>query len=303
MRWLNYQHFFYFWNAARCGSVTEAASRLRLAQPTVSAQIKAFEEIIGEPLFKREGRNLTLSQTGKIAFRYAEQIFSLGQEFLDIIDGKIERGIRHLKVGVADVVPKSIAFRLIDAVLDPEANCNVVCTEDKTERLLADLAIDGLDLVIADRPIPNTVKIKAFNHFIGESPVTFLATARIAKRLRRGFPGSLNEAALLLPGNESALRLQMDTWFEKKGVTVNALGSFEDRALMKIAARAGRGVIPVPAAVEKEVMSEFSLQLVGRADDLFERFYLISLERRLQNPLVAKILKAGQKGLGKGIGG
>jgi LysR family transcriptional activator of nhaA len=133
MRWLNYQHLFYFWNIAKLGSVTEAAKYLKLAQPTISAQIKTFEEMLGDKLFRRDGKYLKLTDTGNIAFKYADQIFSLGQEFLDIIDGKIEHSIEQLKIGISDVVPKTLAYKLIEPAINSTKRANICCTEDKTE--------------------------------------------------------------------------------------------------------------------------------------------------------------------------
>lgn len=297
MRWLNYQHFFYFWNIARYGSVTEASRHLRLAQPTISAQLKDLEEVLGEKLFDRAGRALKLSDTGKIAYRYAEQIFGLGQEFLEVLDGKSEGGGRELKIGIADVVPKSLAYRLIEPALGAAAGGAVICLEDKTERLLADLSIGEIDLVVADRPIPPNVKVKAFNHFIGECGVSFLATRALVKRYKKGFPQSFTSAPLLLPTVESAVRRELDQWFDTIGITANCIGSFQDRALMKIAAREGKGIIPVPTVVEAEVRKEFDLELVGKTGAVKEQLYLISLERRLKNPLLMKICADGQQKL------
>lgn len=295
MRWLNYQHLFYFWNVARLGSVTEASQRLRLAQPTISAQLKAFEEVLGEKLFARQGRSLKLTDTGQIAYRYAEQIFSLGQEFLDVLDGKSEGNTKEFKIGIADVVPKSLAYRLIESALAPKSGVVVSCLEDKTERLLADLAIGEIDLVVADRPIPPNVKVKAFNHFVGECGVSFLACTTLAKQFKKGFPQSLNRAPLLIPTAESAVRQELDQWFDKIGVSPTVVATFQDRALMKIAAREGQGIIPIPTVVREEVARELHLDFVGRTDEVKEKLYLISIERRLKSPILIRICSEGQK--------
>lgn len=297
MRWLNYQHLFYFWNVARCGSVTQASQRLRLAQPTISAQMKAFEDVLGEKLFVKVGRGLKLTDTGQIAFRYAEQIFSLGQEFLDVLDGKSEGSGKEFKIGIADVVPKSLAYRLISPALSADSGLIVTCLEDKTERLLADLSIGEIDLVIADRPIPPNVKVKAFNHFVGECGVSFLATRSLANRHKTGFPKSLDKAPVFMPTMESAIRQELDQWFDDIGVTPKIIASFQDRALMKIAAREGRGIIPVPSAVGEEVAREFHLEIVGKSDAVKEQLYLISIERRLKNPILIQICAEGKRKL------
>lgn len=299
MRWLNYQHLFYFWQVARTGSFTDASNRLRLAQPTLSAQIKTLEAVLGEQLFIRAGRGLQLTATGQVAFRYADQIFSLGQEFLDVLEGRAEGRARALRIGVADVVPKSIAFRIIDPALESSSRYQVTCTEDKTDRLLAALAIGDIDLVIADRPIPVGVKVKAFNHFIGESGVSFLCSRQVSSKIRGRFPQSLLKAPLLLPSHESAMRPELDAWLATAGISPTIIGSFQDRALMKVAARAGRGIIPIPAAVEREVKAEFDLVVVGRTEQIKERFYLISVERKVKDPIIQDMCSAGKQCLSK----
>lgn len=297
MRWLNYQHLYYFWHVARCGSVTEASQQLRLAQPTISAQLKSFEEVLGEKLFEREGRSLKLTEAGQLANRYAEQIFNIGQEFLDVLDGKAHGTRREFKVGIADVVPKSLAYRLIEPAFSADTGAMVYCFEDKTERLLAQLSIGEIDLVVADRPLPPNVKVKAFNHFIGECGVSLLGVRALANKYKKNFPKSLNAAPLLLPTADSAVRHELDQWFDKLGIAPQCVGAFQDRALMKLAARNGKGIMIVPSVAEAEVKEEFKLELVGRSTDVKEQIYLISIERRLKNPLVVQICSEGQKKL------
>ncbi|MBN8549650.1 MAG: transcriptional activator NhaR [Deltaproteobacteria bacterium] len=297
MRWLNYQHLYYFWHIARCGSVTGAARQLRLAQPTISAQMKSFEHILGEKLFQRSGRSLALTESGKLAYRYAEQIFSMGQEFLDVLDGTQGSSLQEFRIGIADVVPKSLAYRLIEPALRPENGVSVHCYEDKTEKLLAELSIGEIDLVIADRPIPPNVKVKAFNHFIGECGVSFLAARSLSRKLAKNFPSSLNGAPLLMPTAEAAVRHELDRWIDENGLTPRHVAAFQDRALMKLAAKDGKGIMPVPSAVEEEVCKEFQLERVGRIPNIKEQIFLISIDRRLKNPLLQLICREGQKGL------
>jgi LysR family transcriptional activator of nhaA len=295
MRWLNYQHLFYFWNVANFESVSQAAKHLRLAQPTVSAQLKQFENTLGEKLFERSGRNFKLSEMGLITYRYADQIFSLGKELLDVIDGKSVGHLKDFRIGISDVVPKSLSYRLIEPALRTDSGVNVSCFEDKTERLLADLAIAEIDLVIADRPIPPNVKVKAFNHFIGESGISFMASKKIAQVVKKNFPKSISNAALILPTAESTVRGEIEYWFEQLNIDINCVASFQDRGLMKIAAREGQGIIPVPTVIEQEVKKEFHLEVVGRTKDVKEKIYLISLDKRLKNPIMTKICEEGQR--------
>ena len=297
MRWLNYQHLFYFWNVANFESISQAAKHLRLAQPTISAQLKQFESVLGEKLFERSARNFKLSEVGQITYRYAEQIFSLGNELLDVIDGKSLDYLKDFRIGISDVVPKSLSYRLIEPALRPDSGASVSCFEDKTERLLADLAIGEIDLVIADRPIPPNVKVKAFNHFIGESGISFMAIKKISQQCRKNFPKSISDSALILPTSESAIRSEIEHWLDQRSISIKCVASFQDRGLMKIAAREGQGIIPVPTVIEKEVKKEFHLEVLGRTSEIQEKIYLISLERRLKNPLMAKICEEAQRNI------
>ena len=297
MRWLNYQHFFYFWRVAKKGSVTEACRELRLAQPTISAQLKVFEETLGEKLFFREGRNLKLTDTGKLAFRYAEEVFGTCSEFMDVLDGKNPSAPRELKVGISDVVPKVVAYRLIEPAFSDSTTGMITCYEDRTERLLAELAISEVDLVISDAPVPPSVKVKAYNHFLGECGVSFLAEASLARRYRKNFPQSLSGAPLLLPTAEAAVRREIDQWLDSSGVAPRHVAQFQDSALMKLVAREGKGIIPVPSVVAAEIKREFHLELVAETNVVKERFYLISVEKRIKNPLVKSIVERAQKKL------
>lgn len=299
MRWLNYQHLFYFWSVAKAGSMTEASRRLRLTQPTISVQLKTLEETLGEKLFRRDGRYLRLTETGQLVFNYAEKIFASGQELLDVLDGRTPGSAKEIRIGLSDVVPKTLAYHLIEPAFSPVFDSFVNCIEDHTEVLLAELAAGQIDLVIADRPIPPTTKVKAFNHFVGECGVAFVGSPKLTQRYRKNFPQSLSQAPLLFPTPESALRGELNRWFSDLELAPNCVGAFQDRALMKLAAKAGKGIIPVPIVVEAEVKKEFRLETVGRTNQIKEQVYLISTEKKIRNELVKKIWSEGQKDLFK----
>lgn len=294
MRWLNYHHLHYFWTIARLGSVTAAGKELRLAQPTLSAQLRAFEEAIGEKLFEREGRSLRLSEAGSMVFRYAEEIFNLGNELRDVMSGKHHAGVRTIKVGISDVLPKTIAHRLIDPVFDQHPTPKVICIEDSQEKLLIGLATHELDLVLADGPIPPSVKVKAYNHFIGQCGVSFVGQAKLLKQWKKKFPALLAEVPMLLPAMSAAVRRELDQWFDKQQLSPQVVMEFQDSALMKTFGREGRGIFPVPTIVEREVCREYNVQLVGRVSAVQEKFYLISLERKLSSPSIAYLCKVAQ---------
>ena len=232
---------------------------------------------------------MRLTEAGEVVFSYAEQIFATGQELLDVLDGRTPGSFNEIRIGIADVVPKSLAYRLIEPGLDPDSGAFVRCEEDKTDRLLAALAIGELDLVISDRPIPATIKVKAFNHFIGESGISFIGAPIFARKYKRTFPKCLAVAPLILPTPDSAIRDELGLWFDSLGITPHCIGAFQDRALMKLAAREGKGIIPIPTAMEAEVKREFHLEVIGRAPKVKEQLYVISAERKLRNPLIVRI--------------
>lgn len=289
MNWLNYHHLYYFWMVAREGTILRACDRLHLTQPAISKQLRQLEHSVGEKLFKRVGRNLALTETGQIVFRYADEIFSIGEELTEILRGKPGRRDNRLVVGIADVVPKLIAYRLLEPVLHMPEPVHLICDERGLVELLGDLAQHRLDVVLSDAPLPPTVNVRAYNHLLGECGVSILGTADLARRFRRGFPASLEEAPLLLPTPKSMLRRSLEHWMESRDLRPEVRGEFDDSALMKVFGQAGTGLFPVPSAIEKEICRQFHVQLVGRLETVRERFYAISVERRLTHPAVKAI--------------
>jgi len=295
MEWLNYHHLLYFWVVACHGSVTRAAAELRLAQPTVSTQLRTLEEVLGEKLFARTGRRLVLTDVGRLVFRYADEIFGLGRELLETVKGRPTGQPMRLTVGIADAVPKLIAYRLLGPALTGAEPVRIICREDKPDRLLAQLAVHGLDLVLSDAPIGPTTKVRAFNHLLGECGVTFFAAPALARTCRRGFPRSLGGAPMLLPTDNTALRRSLDDWFESEDIRPRVASEFEDSALLMAFGQAGMGLFPAPSAIERQVRSQYGVVVVGRLDTVRERFYAISGERRLKHPAVVAISEAARQ--------
>jgi LysR family transcriptional activator of nhaA len=289
MEWLNYHHLLYFWTVAEEGSVTAAAEALRLSQPTVSGQVKMLEEALGEKLFRRVGRNLELTEMGKVAHRYASEIFGLGRELQDVFAGRIVRAPEKLTIGVSDLIPKLVLHRLIEPALQMDESVRVVCREDKTERLLAELSVHDLDLVIADVPIAGQASVRAFNHLLGETGVSFFATADIARKHRRGFPDSLEDAPFLVPTENTLHRRSLDHWFSDIGVRPQIVAEFEDSALLKAFGSEGAGIFPGPSALADEICSLYGVEVIGSTDAVIERFYAITVERRIKHPAVQLI--------------
>ena len=295
MEWLNYHHLLYFWTVAREGSVTRAAGELRLGQPTVSAQIRTLEEALGEKLFTRVGRNLALTEVGRVVFRYADDIFSLGRELLDAVKDRPTGRPILFQVGIADVIPKLIAYRLLRPAFELSAPVRLVCREGKPDRLLAELAVHDLDLVLTDAPLGPTHKVKAFNHLLGECELTFFGSAPLARAHRRGFPRSLHGAPVLLPTDNATLRRALDQWFDTEGIRPVVMSECEDNALLDVFGAAGVGMFAAPAAIEKEIRREYGVEVIGRVGSVRERFYAISIERKLKHPAVVAIVEAARE--------
>ena len=293
--WLNYHHLLYFWAVVREGGISKAAEKLRLSQPTVSAQIRQLEESLGERLFQKHGRNLVPTDVGRLVFRHADEIFGIGRELMETLRGRPTGRPLQLTVGVANAVPKFIVYRLLRPASQGPDAIHLVCREDSADRLLTELATHALDVVIADTPAPPTVRVKAFNHLLGESDTAFFATSALAAGLRRRFPASLNDAPMLLPTVNTALRRDIDEWFDKAGLRPRVIGEFEDTALMKVFAQGAPAVFPAPAAIEQDICRFYGVKVVGRTTAVKERYYAISVERRLKHPGVVAITSAARE--------
>jgi LysR family transcriptional activator of nhaA len=289
MEWLNYHHLRYFYFVAKEGSLARAAAKLHVSQPSISEQIRELEEALGEKLFRREGRGNTLTDAGQVALGYAEEIFSLGRELLNAVKQRPGAKALRLYVGVADSFPKLVTNEILAPVFAMPQTVHVVCREGKLEDLLAQLAAHRLELVLSDEPAPSNSNFKVFSHALGESSVTFCAEARMAARLKRDFPGSLNAAPALLPAENTALRRSLETWLRAHNLRPNVVAEFEDLALMKVMAAEGRGFIAVPTVALKEAVNRYQFRSLGEATDCRVRFYALTAERRIAHPAVALI--------------
>src|SRR3954462_5553898 len=210
MKWLNYNHLYYFWIAAREGSISRAAEELMVSQPTISIQIKELETAVGQQLFDRVGRGLQLTEAGRIALNYANEIFSLGQEMTNALEHQPAGRSLRLSVGILDVIPKIVVRQILDPALHLPEPVRLICREDKADRLLADLAARRTDIVLSDAPIGTAVQLEGYDHLLGESGVSFFATKELAGRCRKGFPKSLNGTPMLLPTDHTQVRRSLN---------------------------------------------------------------------------------------------
>ena len=297
MDWLNYHHLLYFYVVAKEGSVARASEVLRLAQPTLSSQVRKLEESLDEKLFEKRGRGLVLTEMGRVAFRYAEEIFALGGEMRDALRGRVVERAPRLHAGIADVIPKLVTHRLFDSARLIEGGVHLVLRDGKSSDLMAALASQQFDLVISDVPIPPDVKVRAFNHLLGESTVSFFATRSVARGLAGRFPASLDGAPMLLPTEDSTLRRSLDHWFDDIGVKPRIVAEIEDSALLKVFGQRGAGIFPAPTIVSDDVMKQYRVVRLGVASRVLERFYVITAERRIRHPAVAAITEAARSAL------
>jgi len=295
MEWLNYHHLLYFWTVAREGTIARASEELRLAQPTISGQIRVLEDQLGEKLFQRSGRNLVLTDVGRLVYRYADDIFGLGRELMDTLKDRPTGRPLRFQVGVADEVSKVIAYRLLEPAMRLTQPVYMVCRDGAAERLLTELATHSLDLVIADTPISPTIKVKAFSHALGETPVTVFGTAKLAAPRRKGFPKSLDGAPFLVPTIGKTLRRTLDQYFDQQGIRPRIVAELDDSALLTTFGQAGAGLFVAPTVLEKEVTRQFGVSPVGRLDAVRERYFAISVERRLKHPAVVAISEAANE--------
>ncbi len=291
---LNYKHLHYFRTVAKAGAINRAAEKLHLTPQTLSGQISTLEERLGVALFRRSGRRLELTDAGRTALTYADEIFDVGAELEEALQNSAAARVHPFRVGIADVVPKAIAYQLLAPALTLDEPVRLVCREDRLEQLAAELSIHRLDMVLADRPLPPTMDIKGYSHPLGECGIAFLAARAVAEALAPDFPANLNACPLLIPGEDSALRIPLLRWLERKAIQPTIVGEFDDSALMGAFGQAGAGVFPVPLTTMQAVMRQYDVVEVGQTLDIRERFFAISVERRLSHPAVLAVSEAAR---------
>ncbi len=294
---VNYKHLHYFWVVAKEGSIARASEKLHLTPQTISGQLSLLENHLGISLFSRVGRNLELTETGRLVLSYADEIFSLGGELEELIHQLPANLPQILRVGVVDVVPKSIAHRILEPALKMPEPVRMICRESSLDTLLAELAVHRLDLVLADRPVPSTVSARAFSHKLGQCGVSFFATEKLKKNLTGDFPQCLDRAPLLLPSSDNQLRSGIDQWLDKLRIYPRVIAEFDDSALMKVFGQEGAGVFIAPAAIEAEVETQYRAVCIGRTDEVKEHFYAISVERRVLHPVVSALMEVARQSL------
>jgi LysR family transcriptional activator of nhaA len=291
---LNFKHLRYFWAVAANGTIARASEILHVTPQTISGQLRELEEQMNAKLFQKSGRNLVLTETGRVVFSYADEMFRLSDELQDVMEGRTPGASLTLTVGVAMVVPKLLAYRVLEPVLQMDESVRLVCQEASLAELLADLSIHKVDLVLADAPMSPALNIRAYNHLLGESGLSFFTVKNKARKYAAGSPDSLDGAPMLMPTSSSALRRSLEQWFERLGIKPVIVAEFEDRALMKAFGEADAGIFTSPTTVEEDVVAKYGVRVIGRTEDIKEHFYAISAERRIKHPAVSAITETAR---------
>jgi len=291
---LNFKHLRYFWMVAKSGSIARASERLHLTPQSISGQLSEFEGVLGVELFRRAGRGLELTESGRRILGYAEQIFSLGDELLETLRDEAQTKTVTFRVGIADSVPKMIAYRLVEPSLGFEEPVKLVCREGRLTTLLGDLAVHRLDMVIADRPMPDNLNVRGYDHFLGESGISIFGVVALSATDLPEFPRMLDGAPFLLPGVEVALHARLMRWFEAERVRPRIVGEFDDTALMMAFGQAGAGYFAAPSAIEATIVRDNDVRIVGRIETVREQIYAITTERKLTHPIVSAICRFAQ---------
>ncbi|MBO1255611.1 transcriptional activator NhaR [Alteromonas sp. 5E99-2] len=286
---LNYKHLHYFWVIAKEGSIAKAAQYLHITPQTISGQLALLEGRLNQPLFDRVGRGLQLTETGRLVLRYADDIFSLGKELSDVLRGNGIQGNSEFIVGVASTIPKTLIWKILEPALSRCDDISLTCKEGPIDAILAELAMQEVDMVISDTPLSSAYSIKAYNHFLGECGLSFFAVPELVSQLKGDFPHFLNNTPMLLPTGQYAIRQHFDQWCIQHNLSPVIKGQFDDSALIKSFGHAGLGAFFMPTAVEKEVCESFGVEIIGRTTEIKQRFYAISSQRKVTHPAISAV--------------
>lgn len=296
---MNLKHLYYFWKVAKHGGIVRASDAISITPQTLSGQIRLLERSLGTSLFLREGRGLELSEAGRLALNYADEIFALDAELEQALRDSTHCRATLFRVGVSDAMPKSLAYRLLQPALDMAMPVRIVCREWRVDRLLSELALHRLDMVLSDTPVPNTIDIRAHSHRLATSGVAFVVPRELAGRTAKPFPGCLEDMPLLLPGEDSAMRRNVDEWMERQRLHTKIAGEFDDSALMATFGKAGKGAFPIPAVLIDEICADGSLTLLGQIKKMRVDYFGIYIPRRLNHPCLQAVISAADPASGE----
>ena len=292
---LNFKHLRYFWMVAKSGSIARASAQLHVTPQSISGQLSELESSLGAKLFQRAGRGLDITDAGRRILSYAEEIFTLGDELLEVARDQNATATIPFRIGVADSVPKSVTYRVVEPVLHIKEPLRLICREGRLLSLLGELAVHRLDMVIADRPMPTNINVRAYNHLLGASDLTVFGSAALLQSLKGKFPVALDGAPFLLPGESAAIRPPLEQWFESQQVRPRIVGEFDDGALLKAFGQGGAGLFVAPTAIAEHVCRQYGVRKMGRVDSVIEELYAITTERRIRHPATIAISQAAMQ--------
>ena len=292
MATINFKHLRYFWAVARSGSIARASSQLHVTPQSISSQLAELEDALGTELFRRVGRGLEMTDIGRRIVSYAEEIFGLEDELLAVVRDQGPRAALPFRIGIADSVPKSLAYRVVEPALRMAESVRLFCKEGRLVTLLADLSVHRLDMVIADRAMPTDLKVRAYNHMLGSSDVAVFGAESLLRALKGTFPALMDNAPFLLPGAEVAIRPALERWFDAQHVRPRIVGEFDDSALLKAFGQGGAGLFVAPTAIADYVCRQYGVRIVGRIESVIEHLYAITTERRMQHPAAVAVSQA-----------
>ncbi|CAA0103708.1 Transcriptional activator protein NhaR [Zhongshania aliphaticivorans] len=286
---LNLNHLKYFYAVAQYDTVTMAAEKLFVTPQTVSAQLGLLEDAIGYSLFDRVGKRLHLNKEGQIALRYTEDIFRSYRELISELNNLESTQEIILSIGILDSIPKTLSSQIFEAVYAEFSNVRIVTHETDFEQLLADLAINKLDMILSDRPLPPNVSVKAYSRRLISSDFTFFATAKLAAKLRARFPLSLDGQTFLMPGERSAQFTHVFSWLSQMDIRPHILGEFDDTELTKLLGQSGHGVFCAPSIFSESIQRQYRVKEVGKTGDIHEDYYSITPSRQSKHQIVDHI--------------
>jgi len=286
----NYKHLYYFWVVAKEGGISRAADKLDMAVQTVSAQVRELERSLGYALLKPAGRGLVLTEAGLAAMQQADLIFQLGENLPALVRDAASTPTLRLAIGVCDGLPKLVVHRLLLPVIT-EPHLRLLCHERGLDDLLGDLALHRLDIVLSDRPAPANPNIKLYGHAMGSSGIGWYGTAALVAAASHDFPHSLAHVPVLLPTAHTAVRVRLDIWFEQRAIAPRVVGEFEDSALLKTFGASGMGIFPAAEWVHDDLLAHYAVQRLGPCEGVSEHFFAIGTEKKVQHPLVRRLLQ------------
>ncbi|RZK73497.1 MAG: LysR family transcriptional regulator [Pedobacter sp.] len=291
VHWLNYHHLYYFRTIATEGGIARAAEKLRLGQPTLSTQLKLLEDMFGKALFERRNRKMVLTDAGRSALDYANEIFRLGDEMIEVLQDRTIDNQTHLQIGALDSVPKSVILSLVTEAYRLSPQCTVSILEGKGDELFRELYTHKIDLMLSNYPPPALGQKQVFSKSIAKLPVSIFGAAKF-QGLKKGFPQSLNGKPFVLPTLHSKLRHDLNHFLKLQNIRVLPVAETQDNSLQKLLASEGLGLAPLSEIDAKTLSKEGGLQRIGTLKGIYEEVWLVSAHRKLENPIAAKLMKS-----------